>query len=80
VGEGWGVGVRDGGAVGSLTAWPHSLQNLVPGGCDEPHPWHIRAAWRAPPHSRQNFASAGLSSPHDGQSTILAPQLRGPPA
>jgi len=37
---------------------PHSLQNLVPGGCDEPHPWHIMAAWRAPPHSRQNFASA----------------------
>src|SRR3972149_11377160 len=39
----------------------------VGGGGGEPHPWHVRAAWREAPHSRQNFASAGPSSLHDGQ-------------
>ena len=77
MGEDWGVGVRDAGV--SLSRSPQASQNLRSAGLGRAQVGHARSAESAAPHTPQNVASSRFSVAHDGQSTALAPQLRGPP-
>jgi hypothetical protein len=68
VGAGVGVGVRGGGAVGSLMAWPQESQKRADGLSWAPQLGQTGA--RGAPHASQNDAPSRFSWPQDGQITV----------
>lgn len=62
--------------MGSLTSWPHSLQNLLPSGFTFPHSG--QAISNLFPHSLQNLAPFGLSIWHFGHLISNNPPMNYP--